>query len=168
MFGLTKVGLVPARMSLQSVRTFIPFKNGSVPTVYEPLPPKRDGELALSFLHKELYAKLDPTGKRRALIAKDSSSRLRSGDVIRVTYTDRSTVLGQVIAIKRSFTDSNILLRNKITKLGCEVRIPVFNPKIKNIELISQPKKYLSRAKHYYIRNTRLDVGDLEATLRKK
>lgn len=115
-----------------------------------------------------MYKTLDPSGQRRALINKDSKNCLRAGDIIKVTYTDRTSVLGQIIAIKRSNTDSNILLRNKITKLGCEVRIPVFSPKIKNIEVIQKPARYLARAKQYYIRNTRLDVGDLEANIRRK
>lgn len=115
-----------------------------------------------------MYETLDPSGQRRELINKANPECLRAGDVIKVTYVDRTSVLGQIIAIKRSNTDSNILIRNKITRLGCEVRIPIFNPRIKNIEVIQRPKRYLARSKHYYIRNTRLDVGDLEANLRKK
>lgn len=136
--------------------------------VYEPLPKKRGGQLPIPFLHKTMYKMLDPSGQRRALIRKDSPNCLRAGDIVKVTYTDRYSVMGQIIAITRSNTDSNILLRNKIARVGCEVRVPVFSPRIKNIEVIQKPARYLARSKHYYIRNTRLDVGDLEANLRKK
>ena len=97
-------------------------------------------------------------------------SGLRAGDAIRVTYLDRTNVVGQVIAIKRSVNSvgTNILIRNKINKTGCEVRIPLFNPNIRNIEVINKPKKYLPRRKHFYIRNTKYDVGDVEASLKKR
>lgn len=95
---------------------------------------------------------------------------MRSGDVIKVTYLDRSSVLGQVLAVKRSVNSvgTNILIRNKINKLGVEVRIPLFNPNIKNIEVLHKPKKYLPRRKHFYIRNTKYDVGDVELFARKE
>ena len=139
-----------------------------MPTVYEPLPPRRNGENALTFLHKQLLKKYDPAGKRSALV--DQKTGLRAGDAIRVTYLDRTNVVGQGIAIKRSVNSvgTNILIRNKINKTGCEVRIPLFNPNIRNIEVINKPKKYLPRRKHFYIRNTKYDVGDVEASLKKR
>lgn len=170
--------------ALQSIRTFVPRVNGMsiffvlvfifntniilVPRVFEPLPKKRNGENVLSFLQKQLLQKYDPTGKRRALVDQDTG--LRSGDVIKVTYLDRTNVIGQVIAIKRSVNSvgTNILIRNKINKIGCEVRIPLFNPNIRNIEVVHKPKKYMPRRKHFYIRNTKYDVGDVELLVRKE
>lgn len=139
-----------------------------LPTVFEPLPKKRNGESVISYLHKELLQKYDPTGKRRALVDQDTG--VRSGDIIKVTYLDRTNVIGQVIAVKRSVNSvgTNILLRNKINKLGVEVRIPLFNPNIRNIEVVHQPKKYLPRRKQFYIRNTKYDVGDVENFVRKE
>lgn len=138
------------------------------PMVYLPLPKKRAGENAVSFIHKQLLKKYDPTGKRTALV--DRQKGLRAGDIIKVTYLDRTDVVGQVIAIKRGQNNvgTNILIRNKINRLGCEVRIPLYNPNIRNIELVHQPKKYLPRNKHFYIRNSKFDVGDVEALLRKE
>lgn len=122
----------------------------------------------MQFVKNELVKKYDPAGKRLALI--DRRSGLRAGDIIRVTYYDRSTNLGQVIAVKRGHNaiGANILIRNKLTKVGCEVRVPLYNPRIRNIELLKQPKKYLPRAKHYYIRGTRYDVGDVSVALKQK
>lgn len=139
-----------------------------LPTVFEPLPKKRNGESVISYLHKELLQKYDPTGKRRALVDQDTG--VRSGDIIKVTYLDRTNVIGQVIAVKRSVNSvgTNILLRNKINKLGVEIRIPLFNPNIRNIEVVHQPKKYLPRRKQFYIRNTKYDVGDVENFVRKE
>lgn len=156
----------PSIMSMQVLRGFKTLKKDAVATVFEPLPPKRGGQNVLTFLHKQLLQKYDPTGKRRALVANNG---LRSGDIIKVTYLDRSSVIGQVIAIKRSVNSvgTNILIRNKINKVGCEVRVPLYNPNIRNIELLHKPKKYLPRRKHFYIRNSKFDVGDLDAFLRR-
>lgn len=119
-------------------------------------------------MHKQLLQKYDPTGKRRALVDQDTG--VRSGDIIKVTYLDRTGVTGQVLAVKRSINSvgTNILLRNKINKLGVEVRIPLFNPSIRNIEVVHKPKKYLPRRKQFYIRNTKYDVGDVENFVRKE
>lgn len=137
-------------------------------TIYEPLPKKRGGESAASYLQKQLLKKYDPSGKRSALV--DPSTGVRAGDSVKVTYNDNSTVYGRVLGVKRGQNNlgTNILLRNRITRVGCEVRIPVFNPKIANIEIIDKPEKYLSRSKHFYVRNTKYDVGDVEALMRNK
>lgn len=169
MFGLgvKRILAQPIKMAVQSVRTFIPLKK-AVPTVFEPLPKKRNGENALSFLNKELLSRYDPTGKRRALV--DSKTGLRAGDIIKVTYLDRTDVVGRVIGIKRGENNvgTNILIRNKINRIGCEVRIPVFSPKLRNIEVVHKPETYLPRAKQYYIRNTKLDVDDVEAFIKRQ
>lgn len=138
-----------------------PTSNANFSAIFEPLPKKRSGENVLKFLHKELLKKHDPTGKRTALV---SPGGLRAGDVIKVSYNDRTTVLGQLIGIKRGNYNlgTNLHIRNKMNKIGVEMRIPLYSPNIKNIEIVSRPKTYPSRNKHYYIRNNRLDVGNLE------
>ncbi|KAK6456823.1 translation protein SH3-like domain-containing protein [Scheffersomyces xylosifermentans] len=138
------------------------------PTVFEPLPKKRNGENALSYLQKELLQRYDPTGKRRALV--DSKTGLRAGDVIKVTYLDRTDVVGRVLGIKRGQNNvgTNILIRNKINRIGSEIRIPLFSPKLRNIEVLYKPEEYLSRGKQYYIRNTKLDVDDVEAYVKRQ
>ena len=121
----------------------------------------------MTFLKEQLLEKFDTRGNRRKLVDRNSEDRLRAGDIIRVHFRDRTNVLGQIIDINRCGTATNLLLRNKITRLGCEMRIPIFNPSITNIEIVEKPKKYLARSKHYYIRNTRLDVQDLEVAIKK-
>lgn len=139
--------------------------SSKIPTVFEPLPAKRNGQSVMTYLHEKLLSKYDPTGKRRSLV--DQQNGLRSGDIIKVTYLDRTNVIGQIIAIKRGVRNvgTNVLIRNKINKLGVEVRIPLYNPKIRNIEVLYKPAKYMPRRKHFYIRNTKYDVGDIEAFL---
>lgn len=148
------------------LRTFIARTH--IPTVYEGLPKRRNGENALEFLQKELLNKYDRIGKRRALV--DSKTGLRAGDVIKVTYGDRTSVVGQVIAIKRGHNNvgTNILVRNKYQKIGVEVRVPLYNPNVKNIEVVHKPAKYMPRNKQYYIRNTKVDVGDVEQLVKQE
>lgn len=139
-----------------------------VKPVFEPLPKKRNGQSATEYLHQQLLKKHDPTGRRTALVS--GPNKLRAGDLIRVSYLDRTEVIGRVIGIKRGQNNlgANILVRNRITNLGCEMRIPLFSPNIKLIELIQKPERYLPKNKHYYIRNSKYDVGDLEMLLRKQ
>lgn len=124
-----------------------------MPTVYEPLPTKRNGQPVLEYVQQKLLAKHDPTGKRRALVKNDSTG-LRAGDIIKVTYLDRSDVTGRVIGIKRGDLNlgTNILIRTTMNRVGSEVRIPVYNPNIRNIECLYKPEKYLPRGKQFYIR----------------
>lgn len=136
--------------------------------MFEPLPAKRNGENAMTFLHKQLLQKLDPTGKRQALV--NPKTGLRAGDIIKVTYMDRTDVVGQIIGIKRGHNNlgTNILIRNKITRVGCEMRIPLYSPKLRNIEVVHKPTTYNQRNKQYYIRNSKRDVDDLEAFIKRQ
>ncbi|KAK6202781.1 putative ribosomal protein, mitochondrial precursor, large subunit [Scheffersomyces amazonensis] len=145
-------------------RSFTTLKK-ELPTVYEPLPKKRTGESVLAYLYQKMLNKYDPSGRRRIL-----SKTLRAGDVIRVTYLDRTDVVGRIIAIKRGDNNvgSNILIRNKLNKVGVELRIPLYSPKLRNIEVIQKPEVRLARNKQYYIRNTRLDVQDVESSMKRK
>lgn len=141
-----------------------------LPTVFEPLPKRRNGEGVMPYLHRQLLQKHDPTGKRRALV-ENSNTGLRAGDIIKVTYLDRSDVTGRVIGIKRGFLNlgTNILIRTKLNKVGSELRIPVYNPNIRNIEVLHKPTRYMPRTKQYYIReHKRYDVDDVEAFVKKQ
>lgn len=164
MLGIKRIFTGVSITPFRSFRTL----TAPLPTVYEPLPRKRNGESVLSYLQKELLSKYDPTGKRRALVNRENG--LRSGDIIRVTYLDRTEVIGKIIAIKRGHNTvgSSILLRNKLKNIGVEIRVPLYLPKLKNIEKIESPAKYLPGSKQYWIRNTRHDVQDLEDHLRRK
>ncbi|KAH3679082.1 hypothetical protein WICMUC_001278 [Wickerhamomyces mucosus] len=124
------------------------------------------------FTEKQLE-KLDPTFWRRDLIKpseRNGGSILRPGDIVRVMYNTRNipTFTGQIIKISKKNLDSNLLLRNLINKVGVELNVKLFNPLISRIDLVRKPNKYKLRNRQYYIRGNRLDVGDLDASLRKK
>ena len=71
----------------------------------------------MTYIHKQLLSKHDPTGKRRELLNYETG--LRAGDIIKVTYLDRSDVTGRIIAIKRGQRNlgSNILLRTQLNRV---------------------------------------------------
>lgn len=144
------------------------FFLGKVLPVYHPLKkkaPKKVNELYLD----QQYAKLDPEGWRRALITQGSPTRLLPGDVVRIVYKTRQMApfMGQIIGISKGGVSASLLLRNNITKLGVELRVKIFSPLIQRVDVVKKPFKRRLRNKHYYIRGTRLDVGDLEADLKK-
>ncbi|CAI5759761.1 unnamed protein product [Candida verbasci] len=151
---------------IQSIRGFRYLKK-ELPTVYEGLQPKRNGKPVMEYIHQQMLAQHDPLGTRTKLINRETG--LRSGDIIKVTYNDRTEVIGSVLAIKRGNLNlgHNILIRTKLNKVGSEIRIPLFNPNIRNIEILHKPEKYLPRHKLYYIRGTNKDVGDVETFVKK-
>ncbi|SCV03973.1 LAME_0H14730g1_1 [Lachancea meyersii CBS 8951] len=123
---------------------------------------------------KDMNETLDPQKWRRDLISPHNKDRLRAGDVVRVAYNAQKcnydNLMGYVLSVDRKelTQDASILLRNQYAKTFVEVRVPVFSPLIERIDLIRRADKRRQRSKHYYIRNTRLDVGDLEAGMRKR
>ncbi|RCK64915.1 54S ribosomal protein IMG1, mitochondrial [Candida viswanathii] len=166
MFGLVfrSMGIRPV---IQQARSYH-YLRKQLPTVYEPLEIKRRGEPILEWVQRTLLKKHDPLGKRRDLV--NRAMGLRAGDIIKVTYLDRSNVTGRVIAIKRGHLNlgSNILIRTIINRVGSELRVPVYNPNLRNIEVLHTPDRYMARSKHYYVReHRRLDVGDIEQFISK-
>lgn len=164
------LGLFLKRVTSAAFNTVrsISYANKYMPTVYESLGKKRNGENPMNYLQKQLLDRYDPTGKRRAMV--NPYTGVRAGDIIKVTYLDRSDVTGRVIGVKRGANNvgTNILIRNMINRVGCEIRIPVFSPNLRNIEVLYKPQKYMPRSKHYYIRESKLDVGDVEEFVRRQ
>ncbi|CAK9441749.1 uncharacterized protein LODBEIA_P56170 [Lodderomyces beijingensis] len=168
MFTSISRPLRPISHIVQSMRTFRYLKK-PLPTVYEPLPRKLVGVSAMKYVQDHMLQKHDPTGRRRELLS-SSSKGLRAGDIVKVTYMDRTDVTGRIIAIKRGRMNlgSSLLLRTKINKVGSEIRVPVYNPNIRLIERVYKPEKYMRARAHYFIRGTKFDVGDVEAFARRQ
>ncbi|CAI4869692.1 AFH_G0006140.mRNA.1.CDS.1 [Saccharomyces cerevisiae] len=117
---------------------------------------------------------LDPGAVKRRLISKKNKDRLKAGDVVRVVYDSSKcsydTFVGYILSIDRKqlVQDASLLLRNQIAKTAVEIRVPLFSPLVERIDLLTPHVSSRQRNKHYYVRGTRLDVGDLEAGLRRK
>ncbi|KAH3668860.1 hypothetical protein OGAPHI_002615 [Ogataea philodendri] len=130
--------------------------------VYEPLPKLRDGKPLMAYIRQAQYKKLDPTGEKLKMIERSNPERLRAGDVVSVFYKNQKPVIGAILMVKRSGVASAILLRNKVAGLGVEVNVPIFNPNVMRIDILRRPDTYRSRNRHYYIRNSRLDVKEVK------
>lgn len=127
----------------------------------------------MNIYKSDQYAKLDPTFWRRDLIQpseRNNNTVLRAGDIVRVMYNTRSvpSFTGQIVKISKKGLDANFLLRNLVSKVGVEMQVKLFNPLISRIDVVRRPAEYKKRNRQYYIRGNRLDVGDLEASLRKR
>lgn len=154
----------------------IPNRTRNVIPIYPPVENKsvKPDTLLQRISKEELDTQLDPQGWRRALIKKNTPQSIESGDVVRVIY-DQSKCsydpfIGYVLSIDRKhlIQDASILLRNQISKTMVEMRIPIFSPLVERIDILKKNDGKRRRNKHYYIRDTRLDVGNLEAKLRKR
>lgn len=123
---------------------------------------------------EELDTTLDPTGWRRRLIDKHSGESLRAGDVVRVIYDKKKcnldNFIGYILSVNRKelVQDASLLLRNQVSKVMVEVRVPLFSPLIQRIDILKRSDGSRRRNKHYYIRGTRLDVGNLDSLVKKR
>jgi ribosomal protein L19 len=133
-------------------------------TVYEPLPPLRQGKFLMDFIKESQYEKFDKSGTKRKALSLKNPERIRADDIVTVVYKNQKPVTGQVLMVKRSGLNSTILLRNKITGLGVEMNIPVYHPNIIRLDVVRRPATYKPRNRHYYIRNSRLDVGEITSS----
>ncbi|KAK9477783.1 translation protein SH3-like domain-containing protein [Lipomyces japonicus] len=97
---------------------------------------------------------LDPTGFRRKLFESSSKIGIRPGDVIKIKFKseDSQSFEGTVIAIRRRALATTVRVRSDVAKLGVEMSVPVFSPKVESFELISRAVKRARRAKLYYLR----------------
>lgn len=152
----------------------IPSTTRKVIPVYPPVENTHRPKLLQTLSQEDIDKKLDPNGWRRKLIAKSTKDSIRAGDVVRVVYDSKKCAydnfVGYVLAVNRKelTQDGSLLLRNQIAKTSVEALIPVFSPLIERIDLLRRADGRRKRNRHYYIRNTKLDVGDLEAGLRKR
>ncbi|CCF60310.1 hypothetical protein KAFR_0J02460 [Kazachstania africana CBS 2517] len=134
----------------------------------------------LSQVSKEdVVSKLDPQGWRRKLLhpeeaSKGNSTMLKVGDVVKIIYDknkcSNENFVGYILSVdkKVNIQDSSLLLRNQISNTFVELRVPIFSPLVERIDVLRKTDGLKKRNKHYYIRGTKLDVGNLETKLRKQ
>ncbi|EJS44498.1 img1p [Saccharomyces arboricola H-6] len=147
-------------------------KRKTIP-VYPPVQRIASSQIMKQVAQSEMES-LDPGAIRRQLISKKNKDRLKAGDVVRVVYNSSKcsydAFVGYILSVDRKqlAQDASLLLRNQIAKTAVEIRVPLFSPLIERIDLLRPHTSNRQRNKHYYIRGTKLDVGDLEASLRRK
>jgi ribosomal protein L19 len=111
---------------------------------------------------------LDPIGARRRLFAQTNPERVQPGDILHVRLKNGDPVSGVCLVIRQrnSPIDTSILLRNQLTRVSVEVWFKVFSPNIEGIEIVQRKPKRARRAKLYYMRNPKHDVGSVEGVVR--
>lgn len=114
-----------------------------------------------------MLKKYDPTSEKTKFI--DHESGVKLGDFVRVSYNNKKSVYGTVIQIRRceKSIGHNILLRSKHDTIGCEIRVPLFNPNVTKLEIIKKLDTVKKERNLKHIRNTDQDVLDIKTYLKK-
>lgn len=94
----------------------------------------------------------DPTGERKAMFDKRNPHCVRVGDVLRVTFKSGDPFAGVCLNIRSRGLDTSFLLRNKLTRIGCEMWIKVFSPLVQAVEIVQRTEKRKRRARLTYMR----------------
>lgn len=100
----------------------------------------------------EQLAVLDPTGERASLFDRKNPDGIKVGDVLRVIFKNGDPFSGVCLNIRARGVDTSFLLRNQLTKVGCEMWIKVHSPNVKGVEVVQKTPKRKRRARLYYMR----------------
>ena len=175
--GALKLTLAKSLMQASSRSYQTVYSTRKIIPIYPPIEKasiKSNAALIQNLCKEELKNKLDIDGWRSNLLSKHNKDGLKVGDIVRVLYNQDKckfdNFVGYILSIDRktNMQDASLLLRNQVTKVMVEVRIPIFSPLIERIDILRKSNGLRKRNKHYYIRGTKLDVGSLESKLRKK
>ncbi|KAK7938017.1 mitochondrial 54S ribosomal protein bL19m [Apiospora aurea] len=112
--------------------------------------------------HAQQIRRLDRTGARTALFSKKNPDAAKPGDVLQVTTSRGEPFAGVCLSIKRAGVDTAILLRNHLTKVGVEMWYKIYSPNVLGIEIIWRRPKRARRARLYFMRKPRHDMGNVE------
>jgi large subunit ribosomal protein L19 len=111
---------------------------------------------------------LDPTSQRTRLFSPSNPDRARVGDILLVRLKSGDPFSGVVLNIRQSHSviDTAILLRNQLTRVGVEMWFKIYSPNVDGIEVVQRKARRARRAKLYYMRQARHDVGSVEGVVR--
>ncbi|QDS68669.1 hypothetical protein FKW77_002107 [Venturia effusa] len=109
---------------------------------------------------------LDPTGVRTRLFAKTNSEAAKVGDILLVRLKNGEPFSGVCLNIRRRGVDTGILLRNQLTRVGVEMWYKIYSPNITGIEIVQKREKKARRARLYYLRKPKHDMGSVEGIVR--
>lgn len=82
--------------------------------------------------------------------------------MLQVTTNRGEPFAGVCLSIKRAGVDTAILLRNHLTKVGVEMWYKIYSPNVLGIEIIWRRPKRARRARLYFMRKPRHDMGNVE------
>lgn len=123
---------------------------------------------AISKVTESQLKVLDPTGARTRLFSPSNSDKAQVGDILLVRLKTGEPFSGVLLNIRQrhSSIDTAILLRNQLTRVGVEMWFKVYSPEVEGIEVVQRREKRARRAKLYYMRQPRHDVGSVEGIVK--
>jgi large subunit ribosomal protein L19 len=132
-------------------------------TIHEP-PPSAAAVCKdpVSIVQSSQMPLLDPTGARQRLFDPLNRDGVKVGDVLLATFKTGEPFSGVVMSIKLRGVDTSVLLRNHLTRIGTEMSIKVFSPLVQSMEVAQKAVKRKRRARLYYLRKPKHDVGSVE------
>ncbi|TKA68734.1 hypothetical protein B0A49_06689 [Cryomyces minteri] len=109
---------------------------------------------------------LDPQGARAKLFSKENPEAAKVGDILLVRLKNGDDFAGVCMNIRRRGIDTAILLRGNLTRVGVEMWYKVYSPNVDGIEVVQRREKRARRARLYYLRKPKHDVGNVENIVR--
>jgi len=130
-----------------------------------PAPPKDP----IALFTRNQFRYVDRGGLRRRLFSRHNKDALRVGDILQVRFKDPNTdsFEGILLNIRRRGLDTAFLLRNHLTRIGVEMWYKLYSPKISGIDLVQRSEKRARRAKLYFMRQPKHDIGSVEGIVRR-
>lgn len=85
------------------------------------------------------------------------------GDVLQVTTNRGEPFAGVLLSVRRAGVETAILLRNRLTNVGVELWFKIYSPSVTGIEIVWRKPKRARRARLYYMRKAKHDMGNVDA-----
>ncbi|KAL1632567.1 hypothetical protein SLS56_003466 [Neofusicoccum ribis] len=111
-------------------------------------------------------AVLDSSGARAQLFSRANPDAAKVGDILLVRQRNGDPFAGVCLNIRRRGVDTAILLRNQLTRVGVEMWYKVYSPNVEGIEVVQRREKRARRARLYYMRKPKHDMGSVENIVR--
>ena len=84
------------------------------------------------------------------------------GDILLATFKTGEPFSGVIMSIKSRRVDTSVLLRNHLTRIGTEMNLKVYSPLVHSMEIAQKTPKRKRRARLYYLRKPKHDVGSVQ------
>jgi large subunit ribosomal protein L19 len=131
--------------------------------VYEPPPSEYEGcKDPIKVVDDRSLEALDPTGARTKLFDKKNPDRAKPGDILLATFKTGEPFSGILMAVKGQGPHKSVLLRNQLTRIGTEMLIKIHSPLVQSMEVAQRDTKRRRRARLYYLRKPKHDVGSVQ------
>ena len=86
----------------------------------------------------------------------------RPGDILLTTFKTGEPFSGIIMAVKGQGPHKSVLLRNHLTRIGTEMVIKIHSPLVQSMEIAQRGTKKRKRARLYYLRKPKHDVGSVQ------